>query len=386
MPTEADVEPLPTRRTHEILPIIFWALFLQLFLLIAVSFVMQFGPLFVTRFIFGLDFADFYNAAGDWLAGMDPYARGRLYTPPSSILVGLAFHWTSFAIARLLFFFVNIALVYASLRALSRQFQLTRANESALLGITAVFYPFYFLVERGNLDGIMLALLVFGFRSRNSLFRAGMVGASLAVKVYTGLMVLVLLRKRSWKVAGLAVLVVLLLQVPFAALAPNFIQAVSGRSELFRMDENISPAALFKLVLFAAGGDFWKLAFLLTWAATLLVRLLHAGGGDLRETWPTFVPWMISFPIVVYPYSGVLALSLVALIAAHAQQRKILNSEAVVLIGFGLLGFQAIAWTAFGARSALALVLIHSVCSLGTLLMLLGACWLPQYGNNAEAS
>lgn len=378
-PEVAAERPLPAEGTGApVLSKLFGIFFVQLFLLIAGSFVTQFGPVFVVRLFFGLDYYDFYRAATDWLHQIDPYLRGRLYTPPSSILVGLAFSWLPFPLAAFLVLLLNIGLVYLSLKALSRQFGLSRANERALIGITFTFYPFYFLVERGNLDGIMLALLVFGFASRRTAVRALMLGASVAVKIYSGLLfALMLLRKRNWNVVSGGALVFLILQLPFIYLVRSFVEAIAGRTDLLRLDENISPAVVVS-VLFGGMGP-WKLVFLLLWLGTLLYRVSRDRGENMAQMWPVYVPWMISFPTLVYPYSGVLALALVALIAGECQRRQPRNSEKMVLVGFGLLGFQAVAWTTLLLGTTHNPSAIHMTCAIGTLFMIAGACGLPKY-------
>ncbi|HVZ16405.1 MAG TPA: glycosyltransferase family 87 protein [Terriglobales bacterium] len=371
--------PSKSVRKSEILPKLFIAFFVQLVMIVGVSLITQFGPVFVVRFFFGLDYFDFYVAAQDWLHHVDPYLRGRLYTPPSSILVGLLLEWLPFESARLIVFVLNVSLIYYSLRALARHFGLSRRNEFLLLGTAATFYPFYFLIERGNLDGIMLALLVFGFASRHWLVRSLLLGASMAVKVYSGLLfVVMLLRKRSWKVIGAGALVFALMQIPFLPLVSSFLHAIGGRSGLFRIDENISPAALIMLLFLGKGP--WKIVFFGFWAATLIYRLLRDRGGNLTETWPVYVPWMISCPVVVYPYSGVLALALVALVAAACQKRAPTNAEKTVLVGFGLLGFQAVAWTTYLYPLIHTAILLHVTCAVGTSCMIAGACRLPLYG------
>lgn len=369
----------------QVLPKLFIAFFVQLFLLVVVSFIAQAGPVFVLRYFFGLDYYDFYVAATDWMHHVDPYLRGRLYTPPSSILLGLSLNWMSFPHARLVVMGANLVLVYCSLRALARHFALGRSNEIALLGITCTFYPFYFLIERGNLDGIMLALLVFGFVSKRWLARAVLIGASVAIKVYSGLLFgVMLLRKRNWKTVIAGTVVCALMQVPFLHLLPKFVSAVAGRSGMFRIDENISPAALI-WVLFGGMGP-WKLIFAVLWGGTLLWRLRRDRDADIAHIWPVYVPWMISLPTMVYPYSGVLALALVAMIAAACQQRRPTDAEKAVLLGFGFLGFQAVAWSYYLYPIWHGAPMLHVIGAIGNLFMMIGACGLPSYGQALEAS
>lgn len=375
----------PTCASKSALLKLFLFFFLQLILIILASFIAQDGPVFVVRKFFGLDYYDFVLAGADWLGHADPYLRLRLFTPPSSIALGLMLKWIPFVPAALVFMTLNIAAVGFSIHTLARQFGLNSTNKLLLGGITLTFYPFYFLIERGNLDGIMLALLVFGFASRHWIVRAFLIGASVAIKVYSGLLIaLMLLRKGTWKVIVGATLTIILLQIPFWHLLPNFVNALRFRSGYFRVDENISPAVLFWD--FLDGRPNWSLVFLLFWLATLLQRVMRDRNAELAKLWPAYVPWMISFPMVVYPYSGVLALALVTMIAGRCQERAATHAEKVVLIGFALLGFQAVAWTNYLSRLTLRASQIHMVCSVGTMLMMIGSCLLSHESQNTIES
>lgn len=368
----------PEKQPSNLLFKIFVVLYAQLLLILAASFVMQNGPVFVVRFFFGLDFYDFHRAALDWLKGVDPY-QGRLFTPPFSMCIGLLLSWLPFKIARLVFFVLNITLVFVSLRSFSDQVGLSKSNRAALIAIATVFYPFYFLVERGNIDGIVLALFVLGFRARSSILRAVMLGLSLATKVYSILLVAVLLRKRQWKFSAGAILVSLLVQMPFLRLIPIFLRAVSQRAGMFRIDENVSPSSIFYVLTAPVIPRYWSIAFFIAWAATLAAKLLRDHDPDILTKWPFYVPWLISFPLIVYPYSAILTLPLVALLAAGSQNRKSSRAESTIAIGFCLLGFQAVAWTGYVSMFTRFAVLLHLVPALGTLLMMIGSVGLRSH-------
>ncbi|MBN1403443.1 MAG: DUF2029 domain-containing protein [Opitutales bacterium] len=361
----------------KVLGTVFTTLFGQLMALILASFIFQIGIVFVVRFYFGLDYREFHYAAHEWMHNVDPYTRGVLFTPPSSLLVGLMFGWLPFESARFMMFILNIALLFLALRCLVIQFELSRINERFLYGIALLFYPCYFLVERGNLDGIMFALIVMGFASSHHMVKSVCLGASLAVKVYSGLIFLVLFRKRKWKVASIGVLVFILLQIPFAKLFPHFVSSVLGRTGLIRLDENISPATLFSIVI---GGLWqWKVVFIAFWFGTLAYRMVKDKSKDVSKTWTLYIPWMISFPVLVYPYSGVLALALIARIASACQTRLMTRAESLIVAGFCLLGFQAVAWTYFLGIITPYAPVSHLICALGNLFMIIGACGLPDY-------
>lgn len=371
------------RPENPVLQKLFVIFFVQIVLLILVSFIRQSGPVFVERYFFGLDFHDFYLGASDLFHHVDPYLRGRLYTPPFSLMVGITLIPLPFGIAVFIQFVVNLGLIFASLIVLARQFDLSPSNKLALLGVAAVFYPVYFVVERGNLDGIMLALLVFGFRSKNRFVQALLLGTSVALKVYSGLILAIMLRRRkNWKIVAGAVLVAAALQLPFLHLAPSFWAALTGRSGFFRIKEDISPAIF--LGIFAHHIHWWTKIYFVLWAGSLVYRLVRDRNEDLSRIWPIYAPWMMSFPVMVYPYTGIFALPMLALLAGECQKRSLIEPEGCVVTGVILLGFQGTAWTYAFSFLGVASGLLHLVCAIGTLLIVIGGCGLPNYTMIAE--
>jgi len=370
------------------LAVLFVLLFAQLIMLILVSFIVGSGPVFVSHHVFGLDLRDFYRAAAVWQHNGDPYPRGRLYTPPASILVGLALQWASAEWASRIMLVANVSLALFSLRSLVRLYRLSRTNELLLYGTSLVYYPFFFLVQRGNLDAIMLALLTACLAARRPIFRAAILGASVAIKVYTGLFFLLMLTKRRFKAVLVAATTFLLLQLPFLHLLHSFVSSVLGRTGSWRVDENISPSVLFCRLTGSVGlGCF---LFYVLWVGTLIYRLdIDDSEKDSSCNWPELLPWVIAFPALVYPYTGVIVLPLLAKIAADCQGRPARSAEKVIFLGAGLRGFQAVAWcenvqrlVSIPALSIYATRVtwgLNLICPLGVALMIAGACGLVRY-------
>ncbi|MDR3792274.1 MAG: glycosyltransferase family 87 protein [Terracidiphilus sp.] len=362
-----------------VLPWLFVVLFVQIAAINAVSFISQHGPIFVQRVVFGFgyDYHDFYLGAADILQGLDPYLRGRLFTPPSSTILGFALVWLPFQAASLVWFGINIVLIHFSLHLLAQQWKLNRENRWALFGILWVFYPFYFLIERGNLDGIMLTVLTLAFAAQNWVIRGVALGVSVSVKVYSGLFFPILLMRRKWKIALVGLLVFILFQLPFQHLLLSFFHAVTGRSGLMIIEQNLCPAPLFQLII-GHTPRRWKNLYYAFWAGTLLLRLWKDRDNDIAQVWPMYTPWMMSFPLLVFPYTGILALPLIAKIASECQQRKPLLSHFLILAGFAMLGFQAIAWTDFLNLLGNTDLRMHSVCAAGVAMMMVGTCISPN--------
>jgi hypothetical protein len=88
---------------------------------------------------------------------------------------------------------------------------------------------------------------------------------------------------------------------------------------------------------------------------------------------------------VVYPYTGVLSLALVAVIAGACQHRPPTSAEKLVLLGFGMLGVQWVAWAYYLYHVTPYGWFIHLLCTLGATFVLAGTCGLPRYSEEEIA-
>ena len=359
------------------------ALFVQMDCLIFFSFIHQSGPELVKPFYFGCDYRDFHLAASSLTHNINPYARDRIFSPPSSLLYGLIFSWLPLRWAALSMFFINIFLIFASIHVLTLRYEMNRLDRWELFGIASLFYPTYFLVQRGNMDAIMLAFLSLCLRFKNRIFQALLLGVSMAFKAYSGLIfVLLTLRKRNWGMAFGCVIAYAVLQIPFLKWETVFVRELTGRANFFYDAENLSPSVFFYHAFH--GHTPWKFAFIFFWSATLIWKILRSDLSAPLESWPTYTPWMMSLPIVVYPYTGVLALALLAYISNKKKHFFPAYSGIPILIGFLLLGFQTHAWETLLSQFTKHAVNLNFINASGTMLMILGVCVLPKREVHAE--
>jgi hypothetical protein len=354
-------------------------LFGQMVTLIFLSFLHQSGPELVKPFYFGCDYLDFHRAAVSLAHHTNPYASGRIFSPPSSLLYGLILVWLPFRWAAFVIFFINIFLLLASIHILAIRYEMERWNRWALFGIASLFYPTYFLIQRGNMDAVMLALLCLCLRFKNRIFQALLLGTSMAFKAYSGLIfVLLPIRKRNWGMALGCAIAYVTLQIPFVKWEPFFVRELAGRANLFGDAENISPSVFFYHAFH--GHTLWKFVFIFFWSATLIWKILRSDLNNSLESWPTYIPWMMSLPVVVYPYTGILALALLAYISNKNRHFFPTYAGILILIGFLLLGFQTYAWESLLSQFTKHAINLNSINATGTVLMILGACGLPKSG------
>jgi hypothetical protein len=369
----------------QVLESVFLLFFAQLVALVLLSLVLQVGPTFVGRDPRGfcMDFFDFYLAGNYYANHINPYLTGRFVTPPFSLLVGSSFQWIAFENARYLWFLLNLGMIAVALVVFARQIGLSTRNTLLLFMVAGTFYPLHFLLERGNIDGLVLACLVFAFSTRHRAVATVLYGISIALKLYSGLLALVLARNNRWIVAVGGIVTALVLQLPWFDLAMAFPPVLAQRSSRLIVVENISPANLFHFVFDSIGLPGWKIMFVLFWLLTLLWPLLRTF--KLKQDpadWVLFVPWMISMPSVVYPYGAVLTLPLLALLAKRSEGERSRIAEWMVIVGFVLSGTQQNAWAELFWQLTTHAVWIYQLNSLGTTLLVGGCCMLAARGRH----
>lgn len=326
-----------------------------------------------------MDFGDFYLAAIYYSRHLSPYATGGFVWPPFSILVGMVFKSMPFETARYWWLALNLGFVVASLIGYARQINLSAKSTALLCMVASIFYPVHFLLERGHVDGLMLACLVFAFRVRHWALRSLLFGMSIGIKLYSALLLALLARKKQWAVLAGGIVASLLLQLPWLSLALTYPQVVARRTSQWIVVENITPAPLFFSVFGSLGQPVWKGTFLIFWLLTLMWALLslNTDKNDSSD-WVRFVPWMIAMPLVVYPYSAVLTLPLLAYQAKQVEGRVWGASEWLFVAGFVLLGTQQNAWVELLSQFTDKTSLVYLLNSLGTALLMVSCCLLAS--------
>jgi hypothetical protein len=323
----------------------FIALFIQLLLVLFASLISRKPLLLVQKLGTQIDFLDFYTATADWQHGINPYLRSRFVTPPPSLLVGLPFQHFSIGFAANVFFLANIAVITASLWGIYRHFKLTKDEGRLLFGIASIYYPVIFLVERGNLDGIMLGLMLLFVFARNSIAKTVGLSLSVTLKVYSLLLATPLIWARKWKQVSMFLTLVLLLSLPFHGLIWQYMHSQIVRSTQIALFENLSPADLF-------GGNAHRIPVILLygflWLSSYCCMLYRHRESPLSVQLIYSFPWMMAMPLQVFPYTGVLMLPVLVLKSQEITANGLLSyRDRIFLIGFFLVGFQQTAMTEY---------------------------------------
>ncbi|MDE3103955.1 MAG: DUF2029 domain-containing protein [Acidobacteriota bacterium] len=375
---------------------IFLLLFAQIVALILLSFLFQQGvQLIWDPFYFGLDFKDFYRGFVLWIHGQNPMddfvLSYRLTKPPFSLAAGGLFAWTSFGRASVLFFLLNLGLVGWSVDRYARELAMLRRSRQLLLLIAAIYYPVYFLVERGNLDGLMLALVVLAFTAQNRLVRTVALGASIGMKLYTGVLAAVWAYQRKWRAALAAVAAAVVLQLPFYRLFVTVHRTVDDRFATIDLRQNMSPGSLLTLGYMMFHPELnmrvVNLTLVTIWLLTLGWKVWRSRRWETPRDWVLYLPWLVAYPALVYPYTGVFLLLVLAYVVQESRGRKLRDCDQLLLAGFLLTGVQSFGWTHALEPLSHGFMVVHLLNAIGTTLMLLGACtWQPANAPQVAAA
>lgn len=326
------------RQTNRVAQVLTTVFILQSLLLLGIQALYgTWPPRFSSLFFLGLDFRYFYDAARHWLAHANSYADANFTSPPGAMLVPLLFARLQFAAATRAMQFLNFALIAASVAALCRSLRLHAHECLSFVLIAATFSATHALVASGNMDALMLALLVLAYASRRQWLRAISLGASVAIKAYTGLLFLPLLRRKNYRILVIALIAAVVITLPFFPLIPDAFARLTHRTDVFRTSGNISPALLFLSAL-PSHPAFAKLAYLAFWLATLALALKNDRPRDSREWLITYIPWMLAAPALVLRYVAVLNLAVIARLVRISRERRLSPGEWTMVAGSILLG------------------------------------------------
>jgi hypothetical protein len=308
----------------------------------------------------GIDFADFRQAARDVLDGLDPYGRARFVTPPPSLVPFLPFALIPQGPAALVFMAVNVAALAGGLVLLARRLALAPASVAGLVLVAGLSPSTLMLVERGNVDGLVFLLLCAFVTAPRGRLAPLWIALGAGIKAYPALFLASLIARGRVRAAlagaaiGLALLLACLVAWPdFPA---ELLRNQASRGSAMRLDENLSPLAVFWLIdgellqtsarpAVAAGVALY---LGLLGACLVLDRRLAGRLSGPDETFLTasLVAFCLGLPALVYLYSGVvLLIALAALAVQGVGASAELKRRQAVCLGLAMLPAQSFALT-----------------------------------------
>ncbi len=240
-------------------------------------------------------------------------------------------------------------------------------------------YPFYFLFDRGNIDGFVLLLMCFGvycLRKWNAI--AGVAFAlAIASKVYPVLLILPLVSWRRWRALvflGLSLGLLFLL-------SPQLWQAffeerLSTRTAWFRLDENASLAnTLFYIGDLFNQGELLRDHHLYVFGTLLFLascadftRTCHFEQRECYASMLMYLPFMVAVPQLAYHYELICVLPIIAVISWLWQKSE--QGAEKILLGLAAVGIALSQFQAVAAEKLLGAVAPHFLPGFGLFLVM----------------
>ena len=352
---------------------------------------------FVIPHFFGLDYYDFWQASRCLLDGQSPYAVERYVTPPLPALANLPLALLPLDRAILAVAVANPVVVLLSCGLTAASFFGPRRREAtAVLALTAVLvatsYPFYFLLDRGNIDGFVLLLLCLAvvLAERRGILAGVCLGLAIGAKVYPLLLVLPLALQRRWRALAATGVCLALMGAAFPlGFWRDFGARLAERSGYFAIQENGSLSCTFFYLGVGLHEGFgvpfrpgvWHGAAWLVYGLLLGLCVWADHAKRSRRDVPAqraaallYLPFMVAVPRTAFHYGLVLLLPLVPVLCWLWRERTGRGARralAWLVLGVALSQSQAVALERlFGS------VVPHVVPGAGLLLVLVGCTWL----------
>jgi len=323
---------------------------------------------FVNKVYLGLDYKDFYRASRFLMVGRSPYLVDRYVTPPVPAALNIPLARMSLSKARVVFFIIVLLSSVASYVIATKLFFKLKSYEgdrllAAGLLVILTSYPLYFLIDRGNIDSLVILFMFLGLISLAgwSLTAGAFLALAVSMKVYPILLLPALLAQRRFKVAAVTILVLAILILPAPQLWGHYFNVRIGeRASFFRLDENGSLACtLAHLANFSrplgvslSEGAAMVLATYL-WFFMLAVMLasdyLTFDGKNAKRQLQDllmYLPFMVAVPSIAYHYELVILIPLIPLLGSLWVERRDATSRLIVsaaTVGVGLSQVNAVA-------------------------------------------
>lgn len=350
----------------------------QFLLLFAVWFAWDSGAFPTKNFYVGFDFDHFYRSASLWLSHQSPYLNPGFPAPPASLIPYIALHGLPERMAHSVFFCVLLTLLVVSVGAFCRNLRLSTENTILAFIVVFTFAPMYASLNGGNIDALMLVLILAASLVKRSWISDALIGLSVAIKLYSILIPLRWAIQKRWKATLAAAAAAALITAPFARYLGDMMQRLLWRTTAEHTHDNISPAVLFQTLF--GHGRYASLVYLAFWLTTFVLMLIYLRreGGERRFNDLKLLPWMMAFPSLVLSYVGILALPIMVLLFKQSESRALTFWERTSLAGIALLNFYPMIFAlllpltdAFTKRCA---AVFYPINAIGVTLLLIGIC------------
>jgi hypothetical protein len=343
------------------------------FLVISLVQVASRAPIYyvVPQDIVGYDYRDFYYASVSIANGESPYSVSRYVTPPLPALANMLLLPFGFEFARNIFILLIPLFVFGSYLVIYLGLQGSNSDDRKWLLLSGIFvivssYPVYFLLERGNIDAIVLFCMCAGLvlLPKRTWLGSFLLAAASLFKLYPMLIPVSLLFARRWKpffwICGW-ILGLVLLTIPYWA---DYLASSYHRAYYFRLDENGSLVNTMMIVLVLLQVQFTgnltnifeqssSILTAIVYGITLVIVLYSDYRASASATQQErlsnmllYFPLMIAIPQLVYHYEFVVLIPLLPVLSFMWKDTLPLPKKiclALMAVGIALSQWQAIA-------------------------------------------
>ena len=320
--------------------------------------------------VLGIDYRDFFQASESLLNGDSPYSVERYVTTPLPAILNTVLVTLGFEKARNLIILVVFLSMLFSYWIINRIFVLHEGLGDPIILLSgfiviAFSYPFYFLLERANIDSLVLLLfcsgLYFAKKEKMDWISAFLFVLAIAMKLYPALLILPIVLYRRWKLLlwiGFWMLILGLLFIPWYG---ELNSALANRAQSsFQFDENGSIVNTVVYIIFIINS---KVSFSLISPAPIYAALVYgvlvsmviyadfragrkATIDQFLEASMMYIPFMVVLPQIAYHYEFI-SLILLIPISCILWGRNANRTARIALIplvtGIALSQWQAIA-------------------------------------------
>ena len=352
---------------------------------------------------YGLDYADFFKASENIINGQSPYdvSTNRYVTTPIPAIANTVFVPLGFDNARILFYFLIPLSLAFGYQLITSMFGFSKIDKDLILtaGLAALLfgYPFYFLLQRENIDGwvfLFLCLGLYWLQNPKKEWASGLFfSLAIVFKVYPMLIVLPILLSKKWRLVFWIGLWLVLWGSITLFWFSDFQTALSSRSQsLFRFDENGSLVATISLILILINSLGISSVVSLVNLSPIITVLIYGillslvifadyklGRVNKLETssFIMYFPFMLALPLLVYHYSFIICLILIPTMChLWGASEDRLQRMIIFAISIGIAMTQ---WQAIATYSLTENMLSHAIPGLGLLLIMAGIAFLKIY-------
>jgi hypothetical protein len=349
------------------------------------------------------DYADFFQASEKILNGQNPYEvttnrydkSDSLYvTTPIPALANIVFVPLGFNKARLLIYLLIPLSLAFGYWLITSTFHFEEVDRKLVLmtGLIGLLfgYPFYFLLQRQNIDGWVFLFLCLGLywlsKPKKEVFSGLFFSLAMVFKIYPILMFLPIILNRKWRLFFWVGIWLALWGAISLFWFPELRSALTMRAQsIFRFDENGSLVATISLlsILFDALGmsnanlviRYSPLVAALVYSLSLSLIIFadYKLGKDNKYElyqYTLYLPFMIALPQIVFHYSFIICLILIPTMChLWRMSEDGLQRSTIFMMSLGIALTQ---WQAFAVFNLTNNILSHIIPGLGLLVIMIG--------------